>query len=91
LKFAKLVTVPVANVRVECDSSNLTAMQQVLEAYRAMRPAREVIKLIKTQFAEQHRWASLEVQVRVVSVRKIDIRMAHRLGRSANAGACRVK
>lgn len=35
----------------------------MLEAYRAMEPVRDVIGMIKTQFAEQQRWASLDLQV----------------------------
>ncbi|KAE9023487.1 hypothetical protein PR003_g6108 [Phytophthora rubi] len=41
-------------------------LQRVLEAYRAMQPVRDVIGMIKTQFADKNRWASLELQAQVM-------------------------
>ncbi|GMF31824.1 unnamed protein product [Phytophthora lilii] len=38
-------------------------LQRVLEAYRAMEPVREVVAMIKTEFEEEQRWATLEFQV----------------------------
>ncbi|KAG7387590.1 hypothetical protein PHYPSEUDO_013984 [Phytophthora pseudosyringae] len=43
-----------------------TELQRVLEAYRAMAPVRDVIGMIKTQFAEQQRWAAPEFQAQVL-------------------------
>ncbi|KAE8912505.1 hypothetical protein PF005_g3677 [Phytophthora fragariae] len=41
-------------------------LQRVLEAYRAMEPVRDVIGMIKTQFADKNRWASLDLQAQVM-------------------------
>ncbi|CAI5741706.1 unnamed protein product [Peronospora destructor] len=43
-------------------------LQDVLEAYRAMEPVRELIKKIKTQFKEKRHWASLEFQTHMMQV-----------------------
>ncbi|KAG3010458.1 hypothetical protein JG687_00007771 [Phytophthora cactorum] len=43
-------------------------LQRVLEAYRAMEPVKDVIHMIKTQFAADRRWTSLEFQTQVLQV-----------------------
>lgn len=45
-----------------------TELQQVLEAYRAMEPVKDAIHMIKTQFATDQHWASLEFQAQVLQV-----------------------
>ncbi|CEG42734.1 Predicted methyltransferase [Plasmopara halstedii] len=43
-------------------------LQRVIEAYRAMEPVRDVIALIKTKFAVNKRWASLDFQAQIVEL-----------------------
>ncbi|OWZ09735.1 hypothetical protein PHMEG_00017521 [Phytophthora megakarya] len=42
-------------------------MDTVLRAYRAMSPVQEVMRLVKTQFATDQHWASLECQAEVMA------------------------
>ncbi|CAH0473637.1 unnamed protein product [Peronospora belbahrii] len=43
-------------------------LQDVVEAYRAMEPVHKLMERIKTQFAYDHQWTSLEFQAQVMQV-----------------------
>ncbi|KAL4114235.1 hypothetical protein PRIC2_014915 [Phytophthora ramorum] len=46
----------------------MNELQRVLDAYRGMEPVRDLVARIKTQFADEQRWATLEFQAQVMHV-----------------------